>query len=145
MKTKLPVYLLVLFSFLGFLDATYLTILHYQHAFPPCSLKFSCETVLTSKYATLADIPIALFGAGFYLGMLILSVLYMQDKKTGLLKLIRLGAFSGALVSLVLIYLQAFVLHAFCMYCLASETLMFGIALIAFLILKNQKPSPGSV
>lgn len=142
MKTKLPLYLLVLFSFLGFLDATYLTILHYQHAFPPCSLKFSCETVLTSKYATIAVIPIALFGLGFYLGMLILSVLYMQQKKEGALKLLRLGAVSGVLVSAILIFIQAFILHAFCLYCLASEAVSFGILSVTFFLRKVGSTTP---
>src|SRR5690348_14780226 len=69
MKSKLIGGAIIL-SFLGFLDAAYLTILHYKNVIPPCSIAHGCETVLTSQYATLGPIPIALLGVFFYLVVL---------------------------------------------------------------------------
>ena len=64
-------------AFLGFLDAVYLTVLHYKNAIPPCTIAHGCETVLTSSYATIFGIPIALIGAGFYLTVLILLGIFL--------------------------------------------------------------------
>jgi uncharacterized membrane protein len=38
------------------------------------------------------------------------------------------------LVTLWLLYVQAFVLHAFCRYCLFSAALVFGLSAIAVLV-----------
>src|SRR5581483_587523 len=78
-SAKILPYLLLGFTLLGFLDAAYLTIQHYQHVIPPCTTG-GCETVLTSSFATIAGTPIALIGAGFYVFIAILTGLYLQTK-----------------------------------------------------------------
>lgn len=118
-------YAVLILAFLGFLDATYLTILHYQNVIPPCSLAHGCETVLTSRYATVAGIPIALVGAGFYVALLVLTALGLQTKRLLFTNLLMLLTGTGLLISAILVYLQAFVLHAFCQYCLTSEFINF--------------------
>src|SRR5579872_6247498 len=62
-------YVIGILGFLGFLDATYLTILHYKNTIPPCTLH-GCEVVLSSVFATIGGVPIALIGAGYYLVVL---------------------------------------------------------------------------
>lgn len=138
-----PVLILFL-SFLGFLDAFYLTILHYQNAIPPCTITNGCETVLTSSYSTLFGVPIALVGALYYLGLIILSLLLLTNPKRMFLNGLLLLSMSGALISLVLLYIQFFILKTYCQYCLISETislLTFGLAILAFRgsTLKNLK------
>lgn len=115
-------------SFLGFLDATYLTILHYQNVIPPCSIAHGCETVLTSKFATIGTIPIALLGSLYYFGLIMLAVSLLQKSSKLGIKLLKIKVLAGFIVSVVLVILQAFVIHAFCQYCLTSEfitTLLF--------------------
>lgn len=124
---KLP-YVLVGLSFLGFLDALYLTISHYQNIAPPCSLAHGCETVLTSKYAMVGPVPLALVGLFYYVVFFVLSVLYLQGKRGLVGRFIAFLTISGLAVSAVLVYLQAAVIHAFCQYCLTSE----GIILLLF-------------
>ena len=63
-------------SFFGFLDATYLTINHYQGKIPPCSIVVGCEIVTTSRYSLFLNIPVALIGAIYYLTVFVLTVLY---------------------------------------------------------------------
>lgn len=113
-----------LLAFLGFLDATYLTILHYKNAIPPCTLH-GCETVLSSSYATIFGIPIALIGGLFYLSVLGLLGLWLQMKKASLLSLLSLLTLLALFVAIGLVYIQVFILHAFCQYCLASELIDF--------------------
>lgn len=109
-------------SFLGFVDATYLTLKHYLGQPVTCSLLHGCEQVTTSVFATVGPIPIALFGSAYYLLVLLLLLHYLDTKKQNIVRTARLIVSIAFLVSLVLLYLQAFVIHAFCLYCLFSLT-----------------------
>ncbi len=117
-------YLFLVFSLLGFFDLSFLTIQHYKGVIPPCTLH-GCDIVLTSQYSAVAGIPIALIGACYYLINLVGMVLFIQIKNKKLLS----GLFSlnvaGLFVAAVLVYLQAFVIHAFCQYCLFGELMIF--------------------
>src|SRR5665811_1198486 len=62
-------------SFLGFIDASYLTIVHYRDALPNCSILKGCDIVTTSALSTIGGIPIALFGALFYLALSFFAIL----------------------------------------------------------------------
>lgn len=107
-------------SFLGFLDATYLTIIHFQNQIPPCTTD-GCETVLTSSYAEIAGIPIALLGALYYVAIFF-SILTGRDSLAFFIVSL------GFIASCILFSLQLFVIHAFCTYCLVSAgitTLLF--------------------
>jgi uncharacterized membrane protein len=120
-------------ALLGFADATYLTIEHFSNLIPPCTLS-SCEIVLTSKYSTMFGIPDPLLGSIYYFMILVLVFAYFDSKKEVLLRVALFGTTAGFLFSLWLVYLQAFVLHAYCQYCLgsaASSTALFIIAVIA--------------
>lgn len=115
---KLPVAAAIL-AVVGLVDSVYLTVHHYTAEPVPCSLIEGCETVLTSSYAQIAGIPIAAFGALAYFAAFSLAVLATYRNRT-------MWTFFGiqsaimAAVSVWLIYLQAFVLGAFCQFCLIS-------------------------
>src|SRR5260221_6354684 len=116
----------IILSFLGFLDAAYLTIIHYKNVIPPCSIAHGCETVLTSQYATIGPIPIALLGVFFYLSCIgLLGILSKGAKPKLIIKLLPSLTGLGALTAIVLIAIKSFVLHAYCQYCLASEAIDF--------------------
>lgn len=123
---------ILLFSFLGFLDATYLTLKHLQGTVPPCTIS-GCETVLSSVYASIGPIPLAAVGAAFYLALLILTMLTLTEKKHYHIWMIFVLATGGLLASIVLIGLQAFIIKAFCLYCLFSEAMNLLIFLVAFI------------
>jgi uncharacterized membrane protein len=120
---------------LGFADATYLTIEHYQGTIPPCSFVSGCETVLTSSYSIIAGVPVSLLGAIYYLLIAIGIFAYIDTKKTSILKWTLSITIFGLLMSLWFIFLQAFVIKAWCLYCLGSATtsiILFILANIAF-------------
>ena len=118
----------------GFVDASYLTIEHYQNAIPPCSIG-SCETVLSSAYSTVLGIPVSLMGAIYYLIVMVGFFAYLEGKKVWILEwTLRLGTL-GFLASLWFVYLQLFVLHAICVYCMGSatsSTLLFVCSIVVF-------------
>jgi uncharacterized membrane protein len=122
-----------LVSLLGFADAFYLTVKHFQDQVPPCSLVTGCETVLTSQYATILGIPVSLFGVLFYLSVLILSVWYMdRGDKRALQLAIRL-TWLGLLASVYFVYVQLVLLQAVCAYCMLSATtsvVLYGLGVL---------------
>lgn len=125
--TRILQYAIGVLGFLGFLDATYLTLLHYKNAIPPCTIH-GCEVVLSSSYATIAGIPISLIGVVYYLTVVVfIGILFQASEslKAKLTTWLVLLTGSGLLVGVFLVILQAFVLHAFCQYCLASEVIDF--------------------
>jgi uncharacterized membrane protein len=126
---------LAVLALLGFADATYLAIMHFQDSELGCSVITGCDAVLSSEYAYFFGIPLAYLGVLYYLSVLITVAAYYQLELRILLKGL-VGILSGAfLFSLWLVYLQAFVIHAFCQFCLISATLttlMFALVLLAF-------------
>lgn len=131
-KSNSILFLVIALSFLGFIDAAYLTILHYKNTIPPCSIAQGCEIILTSKFAVFANIPISLLGSIFYLAVLILSLIFIQAKRQFILKLIFAIVALGAVFSLGLILVQIFILKAYCQYCLVSDfisLMLFGVVI----------------
>jgi uncharacterized membrane protein len=137
MKDKLILYSLIV-AFFGFLDATYLTITHYKNIIPPCSLS-GCEKVLTSAYSMIGPIPVALTGTLFFLGMIIICLAILIEKKISLLKLYYLGSITGFIVSVVFFLIQYLIIHAFCQYCLLSEVISTGLLILSLLKLRQDK------
>lgn len=131
-------YSLVL-GFLGFLVVTYLTVLHFKHIIPSCTVTGNCEKVLTSQFASIGPVPLALLGSLFYFAVIILCILIITDYKKVFVDLFYVVSAIGFLVSMVLIYIQAFILHAFCQYCLTSEVISTGIIILAYLDFSQRK------
>jgi uncharacterized membrane protein len=85
--------------------------------------------------------PVALGGVIFYLAFLVLITAYLIEKKELLLRWALAITILGFLASLYLSLLQAFVIHAFCLYCLvsaATSTLLFIAAIIIFKKYQNK-------
>ena len=119
---------------LGLADAVYLTVHHYNATPVPCSIIEGCETVLTSRYAEFAGVPTAAFGALAYFVAFSLAILAAYGNRT-MWKLFGVQVVVMAAVTCWLIYLQAFVIGAFCQFCLISALITF-ILLLLFVISK---------
>ena len=130
---KLPV-VASLLALLGLADSVYLTVHHYTAEPVPCSIVEGCETVLTSAYAEIGGIPLAAFGALAYFIAFSLAILTVFGNRTMWL-LFGVQSFIMAAVSAYLIYLQGFVIGAFCQFCLISAATSIGL-FVVFLISK---------
>lgn len=120
-------------AMIGFADATFLTVEHYRGSIIPCSITTGCQVVTTSKYSTIGPVPIALMGGLYYLTVLILAAVLLEDRRRGWWRWMPWLTASGFVFSLYLVALQAFVLNAFCLYCLVSagtSTLIFIFSLL---------------
>lgn len=133
----------LILSFLGFLDALYLTVSHYYGLFLKCFIG-ECETVLESQYATIAGIPVALLGTIYYLAIFIFVILFLDVKKDFFIKSAAWLTIVGFLSSLYFIFLQLFIIKATCFYCLISagfSIILFILGISVLKILKNKEHS----
>ena len=87
----------------------------------------SCETVNSSKWATFLGLPVAGWGVAWYVAMFVLAVVSTGARfaESPLVSLVLLGvAASGLIFSLYLTYLELFVIHAICQWCVVSAVLV---------------------
>jgi uncharacterized membrane protein len=116
-------------SLAGLADAVYLTVEHLTGRSVRCSVTSGCSEVLASAYATIGGYPLALFGALAYFTAFSLATLAAFGSRGA-------GSLFAVLVALMfatslwLLYLQAFVLRAFCQYCLLSAAITTLLACI---------------
>lgn len=133
-----------LLSVVGLVDSLYLTVTHYTNALVPCNFTKGCDTVLQSSYSEIFGIPLASLGIIFYVVVLGASVFFIQHKKFH--SWLSIWGFIGFGSSLYLLFIQAFVLKAFCQYCLLSALSSSLIFLItSVLYFNNRKPTSGSI
>ncbi len=111
--------LAALVSLIGLADAIYLTVEHLSGRSVKCTLVSGCSEVLSSSYASFNGLPLAGFGAAAYFVVFSAATLAAFNYK-GAGKFALLVSSLMFLFTLWLIYLQAFVIKAFCQFCLLS-------------------------
>lgn len=110
---------IALVSLIGLADAIYLTVEHLSGRSVRCTITSGCSEVLSSEYATVRGYPLAALGAVAYFTVFSLATLAAFGYR-GLGKLLLPLVAVMFLTTLWLLYLQAFVIHHFCQYCLLS-------------------------
>lgn len=130
-----------LLSLIGLGDAVYLTVEHLTGASLRCTLISGCSEVLSSSYAHIGPVPLAAVGAAAYFIVFSLAVLaiFGYPFVRTLLTIVVALMF---VTTLWLLYLQAFVIHHFCQYCLLSAavtTMLIIIVALAELAKRRSK------
>jgi uncharacterized membrane protein len=125
-----------LISLAGLAEATYLTVLSLTGETAVCGGSPSCFQVLGSVYAKVFGMPLAAFGVVAYFAAFSFSTFatFGYARARTFLALMVWAMFG---VTLWLLYVQAFVLHAFCRYCLFSAALIF---LLTGIVVINPPP-----
>ena len=131
---KLRPILIAILAFIGMIDALFLSI--KRNAGPiPCHVTHGCTDVLTSKYSEFGGIPLSWLGLAFYVTVFSLAVFiaFENPKKDSGLPLRTIFYLSGVglIISALLVGIQAFILKAFCEYCLLSAALVLSIFLLS--------------
>jgi uncharacterized membrane protein len=124
----------------GLADATYLTVQMLTGEILSCGGSPDCFRVLGSSYAKLGGIPVAMLGALAYFTVFTLATFaaFGYSRAPKFLALI-VGAMF--LMTLWLLYVQAFLLHAYCRYCLFSAAITFLIAGLLIAVPPSQRRS----
>lgn len=113
--------LVFIFSLLGLFISAFL-LYEYNTSGPiVCPIGGGCDTVRASQYSHFLGISIPILGVVFYLAMAALSVVHSHQLPAKLLfKLKLLGAIGGVGFGVYLTFLEAFVIKAYCFWCVTS-------------------------
>ena len=140
-KRKLLNVFLIALAAIGALDAGYLTYQHYASGSVVCGIAAAdCDLVLHSEYSTIFGIPLALVGFLYYGTVFGLSFAYFRNRKGLYLRSIAGFTGLGFLISLILTYIQLFVLEALCTFCLTSALVTTALFAISVYLLKGRTP-----
>ena len=132
--------IIALLSLVGFLISLYL----WLHAIGVIGeLKCgtgNCEVVQASPYARIAGVPVAFFGVVGYVALFVTALVGLQPSflpKRNLSVLLAVLATGGVLFTAYLTYLEAFVIHAWCRWCLGSAAVMVVTWVVAVMSLRR--------
>ena len=119
-------------SLAGLAVATYLSVEHVFGGIPACGISSGCDEVTTSEYAVLFGVPVAFIGVAGYGALLLATLAYLGlENPPNFLTYALLGmALIGEAFTLYFVYTQAFRIHAYCQYCLASAAIMTSILIM---------------
>ena len=114
-------------SLAGLADAIYLTVQALTGETLGCGGSPDCFKVLGSAYARVSGIPVASFGVLAYFSVFAFATFALFGyARARVFLVLTVGAmFLG---TLWLLYVQAFLLHAYCRYCLFSAATTFLLA-----------------
>lgn len=125
-------------ALIGLADSIYLTVEHVSGRSVLCTIVSGCSEVLSSPYATVRGVPLALIGAIAYFTVFSLATLGAFGYKwTGKLLAILVGVM--VLTTLWLLYLQAFVIGHFCQFCLLSALVTIILTILVGVILRRER------
>lgn len=130
--------LVFILSLLGLLVSSFL-LYEYNLSGPViCPIGTGCDIVRASSYSYFLGMSIPVLGIAFYLVMAGLSVARSwKSSEKMLLRLQLLAGAAGVGFGVYLTYLEAFVIKAFCFWCVLSFIISLGILLS--IVLGNKK------
>ena len=114
-------------SLVGLADATYLSVQALTGETLGCGGSPDCFRVLGSSYSRVAGVPVALFGAVAYFSVFTFATFAGFGYRRARTFLI-LTIAAMFLATLWFLYVQSFLLHAYCRYCLFSAAITFLLA-----------------
>lgn len=118
--------------------AAYLTYVHYQPQALVCTAGGGCETVQESSYAEVVGIPVALLGLLTYVAVLVLVAWDSELART----LAAAVALTAAGFAAYLIVLQAFVIDAWCVWCLVNDLVIVPLLVVLTVWRVWRQPRP---
>ncbi|MCK9345182.1 MAG: vitamin K epoxide reductase family protein [Candidatus Pacebacteria bacterium] len=134
------IWAIIALALIGFTDSAFLLAKRLSGTPIPCFITSGCDEVSKSPLSVLFGVPLSLWGVVFYLGIGFLTLLYIDTKNLLVAKLIPLATTAGFLSSCYFIYVQKFLIGAFCVYCLLSalvSTLLFLLGIVVWKKLKT--------
>ena len=140
--------LLLALPLLGLFDSLYLLWVYTSPSRPIVCLGSGCDAVRASSYAHLFGLPLPAFGVASYL---VLALLILAEDQVSA----RLGrsiqyavagiSCAGFLFSIYLTSLEAFVIHAWCAWCVVSALVVTGIFVLSLFDLRQPPASTDPV
>ncbi len=126
----------------GLLVALYLTATKLSGGLPVCGPVHGCEDVAKSEYSSVFGVPVAVLGALFSALLALLGLAWaLRADRRALLAAYGLGLV-GILFVAYLTYLELFVIHAVCVWCVTYGVTVIVGWLVALVALRSDRSSP---
>ena len=112
-----------------------------------CSVQ-GCETVNTSRWATFLGFPVAAWGVAFYVAMFVVAMIGASrnfEEERNISQALVLMSGIGVLFSAWLTYLELFVIHAVCVWCVTSAVIVTIIFFLSLRDLRERNPTSAEV
>ncbi len=125
---------------LGLLDSTYLLIYKLTNNPTMCLGAGGCHNVNFSPYAEIGGIPVSVFGMAAYIviaGILLLEPRLKIAQENGSLAVFGISL-AGVAFTAYLTWLEIYVIHAICPFCVASAVIISLIFILAIIRLIRQ-------
>jgi uncharacterized membrane protein len=126
--------LMALIALIGVFVSLYLTLYKLGYIGSLACGTGGCETVQLSKWGEFLGVPVAAWGIGYYGLVFALAIVGTQERFEGsrsLTKTIAIVTGWGVLFTIWLTYLELFVIHAICRWCVGSATMTLLLFLLA--------------
>jgi uncharacterized membrane protein len=112
-----------------------------------CGAGGECEVVQNSSYAVILGLPVAAYGVFGYLALFAVSLAGLQprwqNRREPTLLLLALAA-AGVAFTAYLTYLEAFVIRAWCRWCLGSAAIITAILIAGLAGLRELRRAASS-
>lgn len=115
---------------IGLVLSGYLTYVHFNPGALVCSGD-GCSVVQQSQYSKMFGIPIAIFGVGMF--AVLIAAILLREARTDLAEHLGTGIVLILVAAMLywayLTYLEAYVIHAFCQWCVVTS-IVTGLLLV---------------
>jgi uncharacterized membrane protein len=105
-----------------------------------------CDAVQASGWATFLGLPVALYGVVGYAAILAVALAALRPAalgRRGPTLVLAMLASGGMLFTLYLTYLELFVIHAICRWCMGSAVIITAIWIVSLAALRGSRtPEP---
>lgn len=144
----LPVCLLVV---VGLAASSYLSFSHYRvytdigySSFCAISKAVNCDTVSQSPYSIFMGLPVPLWGVIGYvlLAAFVLSAGWSGNRPERLWRILFLVSAVFSAISILLALISSFVIHSYCVMCIVTYGVNFGLLFYTWLIPSRFDPQP---
>jgi uncharacterized membrane protein len=132
-------YVLAILPLVGFVDSVYLTVSRFLNFSLPCTVFHGCDVVTRSAYSTIGTVPVALLGAVYYLALLLIAINVIESSRNDVLYLYKQISWCGLIFSAWFMSVQAFILNAYCTYCIISAIDCAILFVLSLLYIKVNK------
>ncbi len=137
-SSRLSNRLIFILSLLGLFVSSFLLYEYNIQGPIVCPAGAGCDIVRASVYSKFLGISIPILGIAYYLVMALLSVVHSHKLPARvLIRLKLLSSLSAVVFGTYLTYLEAFVIKAYCFWCVTSFIISLGILGAVVLVRKH--------
>ena len=130
-------------ALVGLMDAGYLAWAAAMNVAPGCTFIHGCDIVAASPLSHFLGVPWGFYGVAFYFVAMAFALWGLSSRAAPAPLYLRFIGTVGFLMSLYFLYLQPFVIHAWCEFCLLSGLTATLIFILSWFVVQSEHVESG--